>query len=93
MDRDEFIKLCLETLEDIRPKFIQDWKNIGISADYTLAYSTINDHCRKLSQKSFLDLYNKKRIYKKFSPVIFCPHCKTAIAQVEMENQKNLSQK
>ena len=86
MDRDEFIKLCLETLKEIRPTFVQDWKNIGMSCDFSIFYSTINDHCRKISQKSFVDLYKDGRIEQKKAPIIFCPSCKTAIAQVEMED-------
>ena len=86
MERNEFITLCLRTLDDIRPDFIQDWKNIGISADFSIFYSTINDHCRKISQRSFIDLYNIGRIYRQFRPVIFCPSCRTSIAQVEMQD-------
>ncbi len=90
MERDIFIKLCLETLEEIRPAFVQDWKRIGISCDFSIFYSTINDHCRRISQKSFVELYKKGRIYQKKAPIIFCPACKTAIAQVEMEDvEKN----
>ena len=88
MKRDEFIRLCLETLNDIRPDFIQDWKNIGFSADFNLFYSTINDHCRKISQKYFIDLFNKKRAYRKEAPTIWCHKCKTAIAQVELEDKE-----
>ena len=88
MKRSEFIKLCLKTLEEIRPGFVQDWKNVGISCDFTLFYSTINDHCRKISQKSFLKLYKKGREYRKESPSIWCPECQTAIAQVELEDKE-----
>ena len=91
MERDAFIKLCLETLEEIRPQFINDWKRIGFSADFNMFYSTINDHCRKISQKSFLDLYKAGRVYQKKAPIIFCPICKTAIAQVEMEDVEKKS--
>ena len=51
--RDEAIRICLEYLEEERPKFIQDWKNIGMSCDFNVNYSTIDDHSRKISQKSF----------------------------------------
>ncbi len=88
MKREEFVKLCLKTLDEIRPNFIQDWKNIGVSADYTLFYSTINDHCRRISQKSFIDLYNKERVYQKEAPTIWCPACRTAIAQAELEDKE-----
>ncbi len=88
MTRAEFIKLCLKTLKEITPDFIQDWKNIGISSDYSLAYSTIDDNSRKMSQKSFLELYNKKLIYTKEFPTIWCPECQTAIAQAELEDKE-----
>lgn len=86
--RKEYIKLCLNTLDKIRPDFIQDWKNIGISCDFSIFYSTINDHCRKISQLSFIELYKKGREYRKESPTIFCPECHTAIAQVELEDRE-----
>jgi len=88
MKRSEFIKLCLSTLEKIRPNFIQDWKNIGMSCDFSLFYSTINEHCRRISQWSFIDLYNKGREYRKEAPSIWCPECQTAIAQVELEDKE-----
>ena len=57
MSREDFIKLCLKTLKEILPDFIQDWKDLGISCDYNVSYSTIDDNSRKISQKSFFDLY------------------------------------
>ncbi len=88
MDRSEFIKLCLKTLGEIKPGFVQDWKNIGISADFNIFYSTIDDHCRKISQKSFIDLHKAGREYQKEAPTIWCPQCETAIAQVELEDKE-----
>ena len=92
MDRQEFIDLCLETLEKIRPDFVQDWKDIGMSCDFSVFYSTINEHSRRISQRSFMDLYEKDRINKEFAPIIFCPKCQTAIAQVEMEDKEKKSE-
>ncbi|MBN2422019.1 valine--tRNA ligase [Candidatus Woesearchaeota archaeon] len=87
MKREEFIKLCLKTLKKIRPDFVQDWKNIGVSCDFSIFYSTINDHCRKISQKSFIDLYKDGREFRKEAPTMWCPECQTAIAQVELEDK------
>ena len=77
MERKDFVKLCLETLEEIRPDFIQDWKNLGISCDWDIFYSTINEHSQKISQRSFIDLYKQGREYRKKAPTIFCPGCRT----------------
>lgn len=86
MDRKEFVKVCLETLKEIRPQYIQDWKNIGMSCEWDKFYTTINEHCQKISQKSFLDIHKMDRLYQKDAPTIWCPECQTAIAQVELED-------
>ncbi|HLC85797.1 MAG TPA: valine--tRNA ligase [Candidatus Nanoarchaeia archaeon] len=91
IDRTEFINLCLKTLEEIRPVFIQDWKNIGMSCDFDLFYSTIDSHSRKVSQKSFLDLHKINRLYRKEGPTIWCTECRTAIAQVEMKDEEKIT--
>jgi len=92
MSREDFIKLCLKTLKELLPNFIQDWKDIGVSCDYNVIYSTIDNNSRKISQKSFIELYKKKEIYKKEFPTIWCPECQTPIAQAELEdkNEKSL---
>jgi valyl-tRNA synthetase len=91
MKRKEYVQLVLQTLEEIRPDFVSDWKRLGFSADYSLFYSTINEHCQRISQKSFLDLYKAGLEYRKHAPIIFCPQCRTAIAQVEMEDKEEQS--
>ena len=87
MSRKEFIKLCLKSLKEITPDFVQDWKNLGVSADYDMCYSTIDRNSQMISQKSFIELYKKKRIYKKDFPTLWCPVCQTAIAQAELEDK------
>jgi len=88
MPRGEFIKLCLKTLKEITSDFIDDWKKLGVSADYDLCYSTIDDCSRKISQESFLELYRSGRIYQKKFPTLWCPECQTAIAQAELEDKE-----
>ena len=88
MKRPEYIKLALETLDRIRPDFIEDWKRIATSCDFSIFYSTINDHCRAISQESFIGLYNDRRAYRSESPSLWCPECHTAIAQVELEDRE-----
>ncbi|MBS3131346.1 valine--tRNA ligase [Candidatus Woesearchaeota archaeon] len=92
MGRKEFVRLCLDTLKEITPDFVQDWKSIGISSDFSIYYSTIDGHCQRISQKSFIDLYKQGRIYRKRAPFIWCPECQTAIAQVEMRDKEQESQ-
>lgn len=88
MSREEFISLCLKTLDEIRPEFISDWRNLGISCDYDLYYSTIDDNSRKISQAYFLELLKKGLVYEKEFPTIWCPECQTSIAQAELEDKE-----
>ncbi len=88
MPRDKFIQLCLDFLKKERPRFIQDWKKIGISCDFDLLYSTIEANSRKLAQWSFLDLYKKGRLYRKDAPAMWCPECKTGVSQIEVKDKE-----
>jgi len=88
MARDKFIGLCMQFLKEERPNFIQAWKNIGVSADFNLIYSTIDAHSRRISQWSFLDLYKKGRLYRKDAPAMWCPECRTGVAQVEVRDKE-----
>jgi len=91
MSREEFIKLCLKTLGEIRPGFVQGWKDLGMSCDFGICYSTIDDNSRKLSQRSFINLYRKGEVYKADFPTIFCPECQTPVAQAELEDKTQKS--
>ena len=86
MSRAKFIELCLKTLKEMTPDFIQDYKDLGISCDFDIYYSTIDKHSQKVSQKSFIDLYNQGDIYKKAFPTLWCTECQTSIAQAELED-------
>jgi valyl-tRNA synthetase len=57
-----------------------------MSCDFSKTYSTIDPHCQKTAQKSFIELYKKGLIYRKETPISWCPTCQTAIAQAEFEN-------
>ncbi|MFA6073753.1 MAG: valine--tRNA ligase [Candidatus Woesearchaeota archaeon] len=84
--RDAYRKLALQTVQELKKEFIKDWINLGMSCDFSKSYSTIDPHCQKTAQKSFIELYRKNLIYRKETPISWCPLCQTAIAQAEFEN-------
>jgi valyl-tRNA synthetase len=91
LGRERFIDLCRRTIKHLLPEFISDWKSIGMSCDFSKPYSTISPEVQKLSQQYFIELYNKNRVYKKESPVLWCPECQTAIAQAEVQDKEKES--
>jgi valyl-tRNA synthetase len=88
MGRVDFIKLCQETLKEFTPICIKDFIDLGISSDYEMYYSTIDEHSQKVSQRSFIDLFKKGDAYKKDFPTMWCPECQTSIAQAELEDKE-----
>ncbi|MCL4542425.1 MAG: valine--tRNA ligase [Deltaproteobacteria bacterium] len=82
--REEFIDLCLKETKIGIATYKSLWKSAGISVDYGLSYSTIDERCRKTSQKSFIDLYNKKLIERRNEPILWCPQCRTSLAQADI---------
>lgn len=88
MERKKFIKLCQDTIKEIKPDFVSDWINLAMSCDFDTTYSTIDNHCIKTSQKGFIDLHKKGVVYKKSTPTMWCVDCQTAIAQAELEDKE-----
>lgn len=90
MTREEEIKVCLDYVKENRDEFIQGWKDLGMSCDFDLSYSTIDENSRKISQKSFLDLYKKGLIERRKGPIMWDRKFQTAIAQAELEDLKKM---
>lgn len=87
MKREEFIDLCLKETVIGGQYFRHVWTLLGISCDWTTLYSTIDEHCRRVAQKSFIELYTCGRLVRKEDPITWCPLCETAIAQAELEDK------
>ncbi|WP_236870431.1 valine--tRNA ligase [Candidatus Bandiella numerosa] len=83
LSREEFIKVCEEVVLETEEKFRNIYKSLGLSFDWEQEYQTISSKSRKLSQMSFIDLYNKKKIIRKFGPSFWDIKDQTAIAQAE----------
>lgn len=88
LGRSEFIKLCLQETHDVELQFKALWQRMGLSADWNLCYSTISDSTRKLAQESFIALYKKGFIYRKYEPALYCTTCRTSVAQAELDDTR-----
>ncbi len=84
--REAFIESCLQVSQKVEKEYRELWQRLGLSNDWRYSYRTIDRLSRKTSQLSFLDLYRRDLAYRQKAPTIWCPECKTAIAQAELDD-------
>lgn len=90
--RKTFIEKCLEMSEEAEKDYRALWQRLGLSIDWRYTYRTIDDLSRKVSQYSFIELYRKRLAYRHKAPAIWCPECRTAIAQAELNDLNRTSE-
>jgi len=88
ISRTEFVKKCLAETKIGSQTYKNLWQLLGISVDWSKTYSTIDKHSQKISQWSFIDLYNKGKMIRKDEPSYWCTKCQTAIAQADLEDKE-----
>lgn len=84
----QFITICKMVVEGAEADFENLFKTIALSVDWGLKYQTISDSTTKISQESFIDLYNKGLIYKKHAPVYWDTTDQTALSQADLEDKE-----
>ena len=86
--REGFVELCEGVAEEARSEFRALFKSIALSVDWEQEYHTISDETRLISQMSFLDLFHKGEVERKYQPMLWDPVDLTAIAQAEVEDKE-----
>lgn len=86
MGRSAFIELCLQETHEVEEQFKSLWQRMGLSADWTNCYSTISAPVRAISQESFIRLYEKGFVYRRYEPALYCVSCRTSVAQAELDD-------
>lgn len=84
--RQTFIQKCLEVSQEAEKDYRALWQRLGLSIDWRYTYRTIDDLSRRTAQLSFLDFYKRDLAYRQKAPSIWCPECRTAIAQAELND-------
>jgi valyl-tRNA synthetase len=89
--RREFQEMTREVCDRYEAEFTEKIQSLGISIDWDRTYQTISPEVTRVSQLSFVDLYEQGREYRQRAPAIWCPECETAISQVETEDDEQPS--
>ncbi|RIL06202.1 MAG: valine--tRNA ligase, partial [Proteobacteria bacterium] len=88
ISRRNFIEACAVLTREDEVAFERLFKRVGLSYDWSLQYATIDKHCQRISQYSFLDLHSKGFLYQSDAPGMWDVTFKTAVAQAEIEDRE-----
>jgi valyl-tRNA synthetase len=86
LPRADFVDLCLAETRRIAVGYEELWRRLGLSVDWSLRYSTIEPTSQRLAQASFITLFHLGRIARVEDPILWCPECRTALAQADVED-------
>lgn len=88
ISRPNFIELCNQMTVEDEKAFKELWSRIGLSVDWSLEYATINEHCWRISQLSFIKLLESGAVYQATAPTMWDVDFRTAVAQAEAEDRE-----
>ncbi len=83
--REEFLKRAYEWKEKYGGKIIDQIKRLGASCDFDRERFTMDKGNQEAVKEVFIRLYEKGLIYRGERMINWCPHCKTALSDAEVE--------
>ena len=87
MSVSDFRSACHEFAQNFIDIQREQFKRLGITADWEHPYATMAPAFEAREVKVFGDMYHKGYIYKGLKPVYWCPKDETALAEAEIEYQ------
>jgi valyl-tRNA synthetase len=91
LPRAEFVRLCLAETRRVAAAYEDLWRRLGLSVDWSLRYSTIDERCQRTAQASFVKLHEAGYLRRASDPILWCPEDRTALAQADVEDLERTS--
>jgi valyl-tRNA synthetase len=91
LGREKFVEKAWEWKESYGHQIIDQLKRLGASADWTRLRFTLDEGLNRAVRYVFVKLHEDGLIYRGVAMVNWCPHCRTAISDVEVEYEERQS--
>ena len=86
LGREKFLERVWDWKNKYGNRIINQLKKLGCSCDWTRERFTMDEGCSKAVKEVFVSLYEKGLIYRGHRIANWCPNCKTALSDAEVEN-------
>ena len=89
--RDAFLERAWEWKKEYGGAIVEQLKKLGSSCDWERERFTMDAGCNRAVIKAFCQLYDKGLIYRGDRIINWCPDCKTALSDAEVEYEEQNS--
>ena len=88
LGREAFVAEVWKWKEQYGKEITDQLKTLGASCDWTRERFTMDEGCSRAVRETFVKLYERGLIYRGSYIVNWCPHCRTAISDDEVEHRE-----
>lgn len=89
--RDEFMKRAFAWKEKYGGRIVEQLKTLGSSCDWSRLAFTMDENLSRAVKEVFVKMYNDGLIYQGSRIINWCPECKTALSDAEVEYEEQPS--
>lgn len=87
LGREKFLDRVWAWKNKYGDRIVEQQKTLGASCDWSRSRFTMDEGCSKAVRETFCELYEKGLIYKGNRIINWCPQCRTALSDAEVEYQ------
>lgn len=88
LGREEFLRRAWQWKEQYGGRITQQLKKLGSSLDWSRERFTMDEGCSRAVVEVFVRLYKKGLIYRGDRIINWCPDCRTALSDAEVEHEE-----
>ncbi|QOV21706.1 valine--tRNA ligase [Anabaenopsis elenkinii] len=88
LGREQFLERAWQWKADSEGKIVNQLKRLGVSVDWTRERFTLDEGLSKAVLEAFVSLYESGLIYRGEYLVNWCPASRSAVSDVEVDNQE-----
>ncbi|HUF18180.1 MAG TPA: valine--tRNA ligase, partial [Thermoanaerobaculia bacterium] len=88
MGREEFLRRVWAWKEDHKGQIKEQLVRLGVSCDWTRERFTLDEGLSRAVRHVFVTLFKEDLIYRALAMTNWCPRCRTAISDIEVEHRE-----
>ena len=86
LGREKFLERVWQWKEKFGSRILYQLRTLGASCDWDRERFTMDEGCSRAVRKVFVTLYNEGLIYRGKRITNWCPHCNTALSDIEVDH-------